>query len=551
VSTSASRAGVGAISALLVAGTFLVYADVRTHEFIPLDDGVHLVDVRALHGGLTGANLVWAFQPYRTSWMPLTWISYMVDVELFGLEPASTLLVNVAIHALSSVLLLLVLVRTTGAVGRSAFVAAVFALHPLHVESVAWASERKDVLCGLFWMITLGAWACHAERPSVARYAAVVLAFTLALLSKAMAVTLPLVLLLLDYWPLRRLASPGSGALVEGPRLRRALIEKLPLLVLSLASVWITYASQQAAGAMRAASSIPLGERFANALVSYAIYLGRAFWPRDLAVFYPYPEAGVPFRDALLAGLLLIGISVVALREIRRRPWLPVGWFWYLGTLVPVIGLVQVGFQARADRYVYLPLVGISIAVAWGVHELAGRRRAGARAAASAAAIGVALLAAASAQQVRHWRNGVTLFRHALEATGDSPTVRAGLAMSLLHQGRAEEALDQLCQLLGIRRGPRSRAVVTAFLRGQGDRFAQSDDAVLASQYYRAALRLAPRAVALHLRLARVRLAERDLDEAGRHFELALQLDPDSREARDGVTAVRAARHDTAGPPPD
>ena len=356
---------------LLSVGTLAVYVPVRDHEFLLYDDYGYIVRNFYLQPGVTWENIVWAFTSgYAANWHPLTWISHMVDYQLFGLNPAGHHLHNVLLHVLNSIVLFLVVWKMTGAEWPSAFVAAMFALHPLHVESVAWASERKDLLSGLFWILTMGAYVRYTRSPSMNRYLLVLVLFVLGLLSKPMVVTLPFVLLLLDYWPLKRL---GGGNSAPGLSFSSALLEKVPLMLLSLGSSIITYHVQQAAGAMASTDRLPLVLRLENAIVSLVRYLGKTFWPSDLAVFYPHPGMALSVSTVLLSGVILGAVMMFAWLWRKRSPYLFVGWFWYLGTLVPVLGTVQVGAQAMADRYMYLPMIGLALIVGWFAVELVVR----------------------------------------------------------------------------------------------------------------------------------------------------------------------------------
>lgn len=419
----------------LVAATFAVYGQVRHHDFVDLDDTQYVAESAQLRAGLTPDALRRSFtEAHHFNWAPLTTVSYQIDYAIHGLEPGGYLLGNVALHALAAALLFLFLERATGATGRSGFVAAVFALHPLHVESVAWVSSRKDVLSGVFFMLTLLAWARYAERPgSRLRYAAVALAFTLGLLSKATLVTLPVLLLLVDVWPLGRLR--GAGA-------RRLLLEKLPLLVLALAAGIVTVEVQRATHAVPLEPP-PLDVRLWNAVHSYAVYAFQTLWPAGLACFYPYPgPAHAPSRWQLAGeGALLVALTLAALRRVRTRPELAVGWLWYGIALLPTIGLIQTGMQARADRYTYLPQIGLAIAVAWGTWAAVGPRVRARRVLAAAAGAGLVALAAVSWLQVHHWRDSAALYAHALAVTEGNFVAHKGLGAARWRQGRLDEAL--------------------------------------------------------------------------------------------------------------
>src|SRR6266496_1729627 len=334
--------------------TFGIYAQVIGHRFITFDDPTYIQENPMVNRGVTLGGLAWAFTTfYAGNWHPLTWIAHMIDSQLFGMIAGGHLLVNALIHAANTLLVFWFLFRTTHARWSSALVAALFALHPLHVESVAWAAERKDTLSTFFGLLSLIAYVRYAEAPSIRRYAWVAITLALGLLAKPMLVTWPFVMLLLDYWPLGRfdLTSGREVATKFWPLLR----EKLPLFALVAASAVITSVAQSHAGAVRTFTEVPVALRLSNALVSYAKYLLLAFWPNDLAVFYPFPQAGIPAWQIIGAALLLIGITAFCLFQGKIRPYLVVGWLWFLGTLVPVIGLVQVGAQIMADRYFYVP----------------------------------------------------------------------------------------------------------------------------------------------------------------------------------------------------
>jgi tetratricopeptide (TPR) repeat protein len=430
------------VAAALATAVCALYFPVVGHDFVALDDGAYVVDNPRVRAGLGVASAAWAFGTFTASnWHPLAWISHLLDVRLFGLGAGGHHLTNLLLHAANSALLLLALAALTGALWRSALVAAFFALHPLHVESVAWVAERKDVLCALFWMLTLLAYRRYAARPGPARYLAVAGATAAALLSKPMAVTLPFVLLLLDYWPLGRWR-PGAARPAWSPR--ALLLEKLPLIALSAGAAALTLAAQRAGGAVGSSAVYPFALRAANAVLSVATYARQALWPADLAVFYPFPRAwpGAASLGAA-AAFVLAGFAAAALWR-RSRPALSVGWLWYLGTLVPVLGLVQVGDQAHADRYTYLPLIGLFVAAAWALGDVAGASRDRRRIAAAAAGAALLALAAASALQLRTWKDSATLFARAVEADPRSHFAHTNLAAALLRQGATRQAVGHL-----------------------------------------------------------------------------------------------------------
>lgn len=423
----------------LIVGTLAVYLPVKDHEFLLYDDYSYIVKNYYIQPGVTWENIVWAFTSgYAANWHPLTWLSHMLDYQLFGLNPTGHHHHNVLLHLLNSIFLFLVMRKMTGAEWASAFVAAVFALHPLHVESVAWASERKDVLSALFWMLTMGLYARYTQKPGVGRYLLILLMFVLGLLSKPMLVTLPFVLLLLDYWPLRRFGSPNNS---PGQPFAYLLLEKVPLMLLSIGSSVVTYHVQQEAGAVSTFDRLPLEVRLGNAIVSYLQYLGKTFWPTDLAVFYPHPGDALSMTSVIVAGLALGGITTFVLIRIKRSPYLAVGWFWYLGTLVPVLGIVQVGAQAMADRYMYLPMIGLTIMLGWLAVDLAARPL-GRRIVGVAFVVAVVSMTAVSMKQVGYWYNTATLFQHAVDVTERNWVAHYNVGLIHAKEGRLEEAVE-------------------------------------------------------------------------------------------------------------
>jgi tetratricopeptide (TPR) repeat protein len=436
---------------LLLAGAVLLpYLKVAGFDFITLDDDLYVYRNPLVLAGLTSTGVKWAATTQHASnWHPLTWLSHMLDAQIYGSWAGGHHLTNVFFHIANTLLLFLFLIRVTRALWPSALVAALFALHPLHVESVAWVSERKDVLSAFFWIATMWAYAGYATSPSVRRYLAVVLLFALGLMAKPMLVALPLVLLLLDYWPLRRVKglapAPGSNggrAPQPGPvpqSFWRLLGEKIPLFVLAALSCLITLSAQEGSGSLMPLDIRPLGPRIANALVAYVQYVVKMFWPSPLAMFCPL--APIPWWQALAAGLILAAASALLLARARRSPYLAVGWLWYLGTMVPVIGLVQVGGQAMADRYTYIPSIGLFIMAAWGVGEATARWRY--QKAILALGSAVVLLACwwGTWRQIGYWRNSETLFVHTLKVTGANYVAYNHLGTYLTDQGRFEQAI--------------------------------------------------------------------------------------------------------------
>jgi len=412
----------------------LVYGQVDHFEFANYDDPEYITENANVRAGLTSSTLKWAATAVVAgNWMPVTLLSHAADVEFFGLDAGAHHMVNVLLHALAAILLFAALHRATQGRWQSAFVAALFALHPLHVESVAWVAERKDVLSAVFGFLAIYAYVRYCQRPSARAYLLVLLPFCLGLMSKPMLVTFPFLLLLLDFWPLRR--SPSA----------RAIWEKLPLLALSMADSVVTYMVQGSSGAVQV---IPFAFRLRNALLSYITYIGQTLWPARLAVFYPYHEVAV--WQAALAALVLLGISALVIYRWRTSPYLATGWFWFLGTLVPVIGLVQVGSQSHADRYTYIPMIGLSLMLAWGAADVL-RRWPAARTTVAVAAIafcGACMLL--TAQQTASWQNSGTLFQHAIDVSRNNFVAENGLAIYLAQNGHPAEAIPHFEEVLRV-----------------------------------------------------------------------------------------------------
>ena len=432
--------------------TFAIYFQVIGHHFIQLDDNEYITDNPIVARGLSWSGLVWAFTTVNAAnWHPLTWLSHMADCQFFGLNAGAHLIVNVSLHVANTLLLYWFLRRATGAIWRSAIVAGLFALHPLHIESVAWASERKDTLSAFFGLLTLLAYLRYVEARSLLRFALVVLGLAFGLMAKSMLVTWPFVLLLLDFWPFRRMRWPDEGGWKRfvadlGPLFR----EKLLLLPLVGASIVMTSFAQARGGAVRGLADATFSLRFSNAVVSYVKYLGTTFWPSNLAVYYPFPPEGVPLWQVLSAVLLLGTITLATVLFARTHPYLITGWFWFLGTLLPVIGLVQVGGQAMADRYYYLPSIGLFFAIVFGLADLSqhlGIRRLGI---AVAAVVTLGLCSTLTARQLGYWRDSDTLFRHTLAVTAENPPIHYNLGCVLAQAGRYEEALEHFDFLLHL-----------------------------------------------------------------------------------------------------
>jgi len=511
-----------------------VFWPVLNAEFVNYDDTDFVTTNPSVVGGLTQENVAWAFTSTRVYWQPLTWLSYQVDAQLHGLNPRGFHLTNLVLHLLNSVLLLLALLRMTGALWRSAFVAALFALHPLHVESVAWVAERKGLLSSLFWMLALLAYAHHAARPSWGRFSLVALSYALGLMAKSMIVTLPAVLLLLDVWPLRRVRiSPGSAAAGVETTVdssfpaftwRGVLLEKLFLLPLAIVSSALTIAAQSHAGAVWSNPIYTPGMRLAHVVVSYVAYLRKTFLPFDLTVFYPHPIVHPAWLVAVSLALLSAITAVVIWQT--RRGWLPVGWLWFLGTLLPVIGFIQAGDQAMADRYTYIPLIGVFVILAWGGFDLLVDQRAPRMVLAGAATIAIGFCIVMTAAQVKTWKNTRTLFEHAVRVSPDNYVGYAVLGSLLAQEGRAVEAQQAFEHSLAIKPSYfEGRTVWADTLRA----WQRLDEAIF---QYREALKVNPSYADALGGLGSTLVLQGKPEEGLAQLERALQLNPQLHFAR-------------------
>jgi tetratricopeptide (TPR) repeat protein len=501
---------------VLILVTFATFYPVINHDFIDYDDNDYVTENPHVKAGLTLDGVIWAFTAgHSGNWHPLTWLSHMLDCELFGTKAGRHHLMSLLIHIINTVLLFVVLRKMTGALWPSAFVAAAFALHPLHVESVAWIAERKDILSGLFWILTMAAYLQYVKRPGKVKYMLTGVVFALGLMAKPMLVTLPFVLLLLDFWPLERFHWRSFHRLVG---------EKAPLFVLSAISSVVTFVVQQRTGAVARIEQVALDGRAANAFISYVAYIVKMIWPSRLAVFYPYPAGKISIWLAVLAALFTIGISIFVICLARNRKYLLVGWFWYIGVLVPVIGLIQVGGQARADRYTYLPSVGIFIIAAWGAAELLDKRRYRKTILSVSAGLVICAMLLCTRIQVRHWKNSFTLFRHAVEVTENNYVGHTGLGKALRAQGKVDEAINQYHQAL------RTKPDYAITHYNLGNALLVQGKVEEAINEYRQAVHIEPNYAAAHTNLGGTLAMKREFDEAIACFRQVVQLEPN--EAR-------------------
>jgi tetratricopeptide (TPR) repeat protein len=505
--------------------TFGIYAQVIGHQFITLDDDSYIRENPMVNRGVTRVGLAWAFTTFHAAnWHPLTWIAHMIDSQLFGMNAGGHLLVNALIHVANTLLVFWFLLRTTHARWPSALVAALFALHPLHVESVAWASERKDTLSAFFGLLSLIAYVRYAEAPSISRYAWVAIALALGLLAKPMLVTWPLVMLLLDYWPLRRQQRLDTRGQLSV--LRNLVVEKLPLFALVAASAVITFLAQSHEGAVRTFADAPVALRLSNALVSYAKYLLLTFWPNNLAVYYPFAPTGILAWQIIGAAFLLIAITAFCLFQRKIRPYLIVGWLWFLGTLVPVIGLVQVGGQTMADRYFYLPSIGLFIAVVFGLADIAKTRRVAPLLSAAIAGVFLLVLATLTNAQIHLWSNSFTLYNHALAVTLPNLHIEYNLGLAMGGSGRYDEAAAHFEKTLQIDPNFYDGLVGMGVTRTLQGRLPEAID------YFQAAIRSQPDAPKAHAQLA-LALWKQNRDQAAvEEMRRALQFAPKDADIR-------------------
>lgn len=552
---------------MLLGGLILwAYWPATGHDFITLDDPEYVTLNSHVQGGLTRDDLKWAFtHTVVGNWHPITMLSHMLDCQMFGLKPWGHHLMSIGLHAANTMLLFLLLCRLTGALWRSLMVAALFGLHPLHVESVAWVAERKDVLSTFFGLLCLMAYANYWTKATNQKtfYWLAVLFFVLGLMSKPMLVTLPFILLLLDYWPLKRLSIDSSS--FRSREIKKLVVEKIPFFILTIAACLVTYLVQHAR-ATDTLVNISEGGKIGNVLVSYSAYIGKLLWPARLAVFYPF-QPDWPFAQVLGAGVLILALSILCVRERNRHPYLLVGWLWYLGTLVPVIGLVQVGAQAMADRYMYIPSVGLLICLVWGASAVAERWPYFRIISGAAGCAAIILCTITTRQQLEYWRNNETLYRHAVEVTGDNYLMHYFLGVALANDGNLSGAIGEYRQAIRIKpdyaavhydyglaltRNSQTNEAIVQFreaikLKPDYDKAysslgtgliqaGQTDEAIAA---YRRAVSLNPDNAQYHFNFGLTLLIDNQVDGGIAQFQDAIRLKPDFTKAQHYLGVAR------------
>jgi tetratricopeptide (TPR) repeat protein len=513
------------LSVALIVITLAVYWQVGNHEFLNYDDNVYVTENAHVTTGITGSNIIWACTSvYASNWHPITWLSHMTDAQLYGMKPRGHHLTNVVIHTISTVLLFLLLFRLTGLLWQSSFVAALFALHPLHVESVAWVAERKDVLSAFFWFLTLFVYATYVTKRKPILYFLSLVSFLLGLMSKPMLVTLPAVMLLMDFWPLNRIILneqlPGQRQLLVRVFPLPALVkEKIPFCGCALFSAAVTMYAQHKGGSIKSFEVLPFWFRIENAVIAYVKYIAKMLWPRDLSIFYPFTSS-LPLWQVICSLLVLLLVSAATIWAGRRHPYLTVGWFWFLVTLVPVIGLIQVGGQSMADRYTYIPLTGLFIMGAWGVPALTRRLKCRQGILALLAGAMVIASAAATWRQLDFWRDNFSLYRHALRVTSGNEVAHYNLGFALDEKGDLDAAIREYREALAI--NPNSIAA----RNNLGFALERKGTPDAAIREYREAIRLNPDSVAAHYNLGLAIDEKGDMDAAIREYRQALTINP-------------------------
>ncbi len=563
------------VSLFLVLSILLIYGPVRNYEFIDFDDNIYITENPYVLSGLNKKSVQWAFKSaHAANWHPITWLSHLLDVTLYGTNPGAHHLTNLFFHVLNAVLLFFLLRRMTKDFWPSCMVSVLFALHPLNVESVAWIAQRKTVLCTFFGFMTLLGYIRYTEHPAVVRYLTTLVFFALGLMAKPMLVTLPFILLLLDYWPLRRFPIAKTGDYTDNRKQRSApiklILEKTPFLLLSAVSCILTYLVQKSGGAVRSMESIPFDHRIANAQVSYLSYMVKMILPHDLTGFYPHFGINLSLWKTLMSGMLLAGITIIAVYRTKRCPYFAVGWFWFVGTLIPVIGLVQVGSQTMADRYAYIPLIGLFIVFSWAVSDFL--KSVPIRKPIFVLIVGLLVLicSAKTIHQVTTWKTDQQFYGHMLQVTSNNYLAHNGMGLVMSRQGKPERAIEHFKEAIRIkadysdaynnigrelfRQGRIKDAMIqykAAISHNPKSAKAHNNYAVAlaciespaeAVKHFQTAIAICPDYVSAHLNLAKLFVFENKMDMAVANFQRVLKLDPRNRDAANYLHQVTVVR---------
>jgi len=532
------------ISATLVAITLAVYMQLGNHEFISYDDPSYVTDNLHVSSGITGENVIWAFTSFdEANWHPVTWLSHMTDVQLYGMNPRGHHLTSLVIHSITSLLLLYLLLRCTGSLWQSSLVAALFALHPLHVESVAWVAERKDVLSAFFWFLTLLLYAEYVAKRKQVLYVWALFSFVLGLMSKPMIVTLPIVMLLMDFWPLKRywLENQEQGQRKLLGKVMALINEKIPFFACSLISGVITIYAQHTGGTTLGLDEMPFIARIQNALIVYVTYIIKTFWPHDLAVLYPI-QTSFPLWQVIVSLCVLLLISAAAIKLGRRFSYLPMGWFWFIITLLPVIGLLQVGRQSMADRYTYIPVIGLFIMVAWGIPDLIRGLQYRERILALLASVAIVSSITLTLRQLDHWRNSISLYRHTLQVTSNNCIIHNNLGVSFLKENDLDAAIREFMEAIAIQ----PNYIEARLNLGMAHSNKGNLDAAI--KEFKEALAINPVSAEAYFNLGTVLLIKGDLDAAINEFKEALAINPVYMDSHNnlGAAFVRKGNLDAA-----
>ena len=526
------------ISLCLIVVIIVPYWQVISFDFVGYDDQEYVTENSKVQKGLTVEGLKWAFTTFHSAnWHPITWLSHMLDCEFYGLNPTGHHWTNVEFHIANTLLLFFILQYMTGAIWRSAFVAALFALHPLHVESVAWIAERKDVLSAFFGLLSIAAYCRYVGNPRIINYILIILLLGLGLMAKPMLVALPFVFLLLDLWPLKRLkfrknAYTGAAEFFGFKAISQLIWEKIPLFALVAVASTLTFIAQKSEGAVQALGALSLKIRVANALVSYVSYVLKAIWPSNLAVFYPHPGNTLPAWQIIVAALLIALSIFLSMRTLKKYPYIAVGLFWYLGTLIPVIGLVQVGNQAMADRYTYIPLIGLFIIVSWGIFDFLKKWHYHTIILILSAISAICVLAVCTFLQVSYWQNGITLFEHTIKVTNKNCVAHNNLGVLLSKEEKFDGAVFHYDEVLKIK--PKDNRA----LYNKGCALRDKRDFDKAAFFFKESLKINPDYAEAHNGLAYILFVQGKPDEAILHYRNALKIKPDFTEAYNNLANV-------------